>query len=87
MKMNMMRNGPDEDYDVKSVVDSGPDEWHVFSDTELEEEITASAATKHHPDQLFSPQQPNSRLLQGGLSAHMQICLKNRKRMDWLLVT
>ena len=47
MKMNMMRNGPDEDYDVNSVVDSGPDEWHVIADTELEEEITVSAATKH----------------------------------------
>ena len=78
----LMRNGSDEESDVKSVVDSGPDEWHVFADTELEEEITASAATKHRPDQPFSPQQPNSRLLQGGLSAHTRIRQKNRKRMD-----
>ena len=76
-----MRNGSDEESDVNSVVNSGPDEWHVIADTELEE-ITASAATKHRPDQLFSQQQPNSRLLQRGLSAHTQIRLNNRKRMD-----
>ena len=82
-----MRNGSDEEYDVNSVVDGGPDEWHVIVDTEFEEEITVSAATKHRRDQLFSPKQSNSRLIQGGLSAHTQIRQKNRKWMDWLLVT
>ena len=82
-----MRNGSDEDYDVNYVMDSGLDEWHVIADTELEEEITVSAATKYRRDQLFSPEQSNSRLIQGDLSVNTQIRPKNRKRMDWLLVT
>ena len=86
MKMNMMRNGPDEDYDVNSVMDSGSDEWHAITDTELKEEFTLSAATKHRRDQLSSPEQSNSRLIQGDLSVHTQIRRENRKRMDWLLV-
>ena len=85
MKRNTVRNGSDEDYDINSVVDSGSDEWHVIADTELKEEITASAATIQ--TSYFSPQQPNSRLLQGHVSVHTQIRRKNRKRMDWLLVT
>ena len=52
MKMNTMRNGSDEDYDVNSVMDSGSDEWHVIANVELEE-FTASYATKHRPAQLF----------------------------------
>ena len=82
-----MRNGSDEEYDVNFVVDGGPDEWHVIVDTEFEEEITVSAATMHRPDHLFSPQDHNSRILQGALSVHAQIRWKNRKRMDWLVVT
>ena len=58
--------GSDKDYDVNSVVDSGTDELHVIADTELEEEITAFVATVQ--TSYFSPQQPNSRLLQGDLS-------------------
>ena len=52
MKMNTMRNGSDEEYDVNSVMDSGSAEWHVIADTEFEE-FTASYATKHRPEQLF----------------------------------
>ena len=59
-----MQNGSDEEYDVNSVVDGGPDEWHVIVDTEFEEEITVSAATMHRPDHLFSSQEHNSRILQ-----------------------
>ena len=85
MKMNMMRNDSDENYGVNSVVDSGTDEWHVIADTELEEEITASAATVQ--TSYYSPQQLNSRLLREELPVYTQIRRKNRKRMDWLLVT
>ena len=87
MKRDMMRNGSDEDYDVNSVMDSGSAEWHVIADTELEE-FTASYAISTAQSSCFSKQQSNSRLIQGDLSVNTQIRRKkNRKRIDWLLVT
>ena len=84
--MNTMRNGSVQMKIMMSiVVDSGTDEWHVIADTELEEEITASAATVQ--TSYYSPQQLNSRLLREELPVYTQIRRKNRKRMDRLLVT